>query len=162
MSLLKNFQIYFNSLALSLSLTHTHTHTHKQTNKKKSKSTVPSPPTNPAPNKTGYQPPPKKTFILLTILTYEHVQQSLTTRKRVRFCLYFENWNDTTLNDYNKSVTSILHTYIYIYIYIYIYTHTHTHTHTHTTIYTLYCQKYWHPLLMNRFDYFSNFYEYKS
>ncbi len=29
---------------------------------------------------------------------------------------------------------------------------------------TLYCQKYWsgHPLLMNRFDYFSNFYEYKS
>ncbi len=27
---------------------------------------------------------------------------------------------------------------------------------------TLYCQKYWHSLLMNRFDYFSNFYEYKS
>ncbi len=27
---------------------------------------------------------------------------------------------------------------------------------------TRYCQKYWHPLLMNRFDYFSNFYEYKS
>ncbi len=38
-----------------------------------------------------------------------------------------------------------------IYIYIYIY------------IYTLYCQKYWvAPLLMNRVDYFSNFYEYKS
>ncbi len=27
---------------------------------------------------------------------------------------------------------------------------------------TLYCQKYWHPLLMNRFDYFSNFYEAKT
>ncbi len=27
---------------------------------------------------------------------------------------------------------------------------------------TLYCQKYWHPLLMIRFDYFSHFYEYKS
>ncbi len=31
------------------------------------------------------------------------------------------------------------------------------------TAYTLYCQKYWvAPLLMNRFDYFSNFHEYKS
>ncbi len=29
-------------------------------------------------------------------------------------------------------------------------------------LYTLNCQKYWHPLLMNRFDYFSNFHEYKS
>ncbi len=28
-------------------------------------------------------------------------------------------------------------------------------------VYTLYCQKYW-DLLKNRFDYFSNFYEYKS
>ncbi len=27
---------------------------------------------------------------------------------------------------------------------------------------TPYCLKYWHPLLMNMFDYFSNFYEYKS
>ncbi len=33
---------------------------------------------------------------------------------------------------------------------------------TYKIMHTLYCQKYWHPLLMNRFDYFSNFYEYKS
>ncbi len=42
------------------------------------------------------------------------------------------------------------HTYIYIYIYIYIYTH------------TILPKVLGRPLLMNRFDYFSNFYEYKS
>ncbi len=49
---------------------------------------------------------------------------------------------------------SYMYMYMYMYIYIYIYIHIYT--------YTILPKVLGRPLLMNRFDYFSNFYEYKS
>ncbi len=52
-----------------------------------------------------------------------------------------------------------IHSWIIIYIYIYIYIYSIC---IYIYIYTILLKVLGRPLLMNRFDYFSNFYEYKS
>ncbi len=57
------------------------------------------------------------------------------------------------MNDLNYKFLNILFIYNYYYNYLFII--------IHSFIYTI-AKSIGSPLLMNRFDYFSNFYEYKS